>query len=211
MAASGYLDWSGLVATNARIRDYLQLQTVMVFADATARNSALSGVLSEGLHAFLLDTNSLTVYTGSAWSTVGPVHGALTSWTPAVVQSGAVTTTNSRSVYQRFGRRILAEFYVTCTGTGTGSNTITVSLPVTAASTAGAIGSGHLRDNSTGFNCPFIAKLASTTTLSLLDSSQGGVADANAYLGLASSSFAAALTTDDYIMGQISYDAGADA
>jgi hypothetical protein len=44
-------------------------QSVMVFADAAARTSALTP--SEGMVTYLADTNALEYYTGSAWATVG--------------------------------------------------------------------------------------------------------------------------------------------
>jgi hypothetical protein len=42
-------------------------QTVMVFADAAARTTALTGVVSEGMISYLKDTNAVEVYNGSAW------------------------------------------------------------------------------------------------------------------------------------------------
>lgn len=105
MAASGYKLWSsGATVTAADVNNYIQLQTVMVFASAAARNTALSGVLAEGLQAFLLDTNTLTIYTGSAWSTIGPLHGVWTSYTPT--WSGTTGNGSVTGFYQRVGRTI---------------------------------------------------------------------------------------------------------
>ena len=198
---------------NTNVRD----QVVTPFASAAARTSAISSPV-EGMLTVLTGSSEerVDIYNGASHSAlVAPAYGALYSWTPAVVQSGSVSSTNSRSVYQRVGRVIHAWFYVTMTGTGTADNTITVSLPVTAGSSAGAVGAGHLRDNSLATNAAFIAKLASTTTISLLttavSNSTSGDADADAYLGLSGSGFAAALAADDYIMGHLSYDAAADA
>jgi hypothetical protein len=42
-------------------------QTVMVFADAAARTTALSGVVAEGMLSYLKDTNAVEVYNGSSW------------------------------------------------------------------------------------------------------------------------------------------------
>jgi len=39
----------------------------MVFADAAARTTALTGVVSEGMLSYLKDTNAVEVYNGSAW------------------------------------------------------------------------------------------------------------------------------------------------
>jgi hypothetical protein len=42
-------------------------QTVMVFADAAARTTALSGVVAEGMLSYLKDTNAVEVYDGANW------------------------------------------------------------------------------------------------------------------------------------------------
>jgi len=42
-------------------------QMVMRFADASARTSALSGVLVEGMMSYLKDTNTVEVYDGTSW------------------------------------------------------------------------------------------------------------------------------------------------
>ena len=68
MAGAGYkLFNTGDVLTAAQVNTYLQEQTVMVFASSTARTTALSGVLAEGMVSYLQDTNAVEVYNGSAW------------------------------------------------------------------------------------------------------------------------------------------------
>jgi hypothetical protein len=68
MAGAGYkLFATGDVLTAAQVNTFLMQQTVMVFASSTARTTALSGVLAEGMVSYLQDTNSLEVYDGSAW------------------------------------------------------------------------------------------------------------------------------------------------
>lgn len=72
MAGAGYkLFNTGDVLTAQQVNEYLQQQTVMVFANSTARTTALSGVLAEGMMSYLQDTNSVEVYNGSAWVAVG--------------------------------------------------------------------------------------------------------------------------------------------
>jgi hypothetical protein len=72
MAGAGYkLFNTGDVLTAAQVNTYLQEQTVMVFANAAARTSALSGVLAEGMISYLKDTNAVEKYDGSAWSAIG--------------------------------------------------------------------------------------------------------------------------------------------
>jgi hypothetical protein len=72
MAGAGYkLFNTGDVLTAAQVNTYLQEQVVMVFANATARTTALSGVLAEGMMSYLQDTNAVEVYDGSAWVSIG--------------------------------------------------------------------------------------------------------------------------------------------
>ena len=72
MAGAGYkLFNTGDVLTAAQVNTYLQEQVVMVFANATARTTALSGVLAEGMMSYLQDTNAVEVYNGSSWVNVG--------------------------------------------------------------------------------------------------------------------------------------------
>ena len=68
MAGAGYkLFQTGDVLTAAQVNTYLNEQTVMVFADAAARTTALTSVLAEGMVSYLQDTNAVEVYNGSAW------------------------------------------------------------------------------------------------------------------------------------------------
>ena len=70
--ANGYhLFSTGEVLTAANVNDYLMKQTVMIFASASARTTALSGVLREGMLSYRLDAHVLESYTGSAWVTAG--------------------------------------------------------------------------------------------------------------------------------------------
>ena len=117
MAGAGYkLFNTGDVLTAAQVNTYLMQQTVMVFASATARTTALSGVLAEGMVSYLQDTNATEVYDGSAWvaiantgdiTSVGvtsPITGGGTSGAVTIAiqdasttQKGAVQLTDSIS------------------------------------------------------------------------------------------------------------------
>ena len=100
MAGAGYkLFNTGDVLTAAQVNTYLQEQAVMRFANSTARTTALSGVLAEGMMSYLDDTNSVEVYNGSAWVSVGST-GDITGVTAGTGISGGgtsgdVTITNS--------------------------------------------------------------------------------------------------------------------
>ena len=77
---SGYKDFeAGNVLAAADVDGYLMRQTVMTFADAAARDTALAAVLDEGMVAYLEDTDLITVYNGSAWV---DILGEYQTWTP---------------------------------------------------------------------------------------------------------------------------------
>ena len=80
MAGAGYkLFNTGDVLTAAQVNTYLQEQVVMVFADATARTTALSGVLAEGMMSYLTDTDVIQYYNGTSWVTVNTDQTPLTT------------------------------------------------------------------------------------------------------------------------------------
>ena len=71
MAGAGYkLFNTGDVLLASEVNTYLMQQTVMVFANASARTTALSGVLAEGMVSYLQDTNVVEIYNGSAWASL---------------------------------------------------------------------------------------------------------------------------------------------
>ena len=87
---SGFKDWSpGDVLTAADVDGYLMRQTVMTFADASARDTALSGVLDEGMMAYLEDTNVTTYYDGSSWEDIRGLGGG-SATSPGSFSSGDV-------------------------------------------------------------------------------------------------------------------------
>lgn len=76
MAGAGALLFtSGSVLTAAQVNTYLMDQSVMRFADATARDAAFGGAgeptLAEGMICYLSDSNSLLYYSGTSWSALG--------------------------------------------------------------------------------------------------------------------------------------------
>ena len=61
---------AGEVLTAANVGGYLMDQSVMVFADAASRTSALGLDVSEGMVAYTKDDNAIQYYDGSAWVSV---------------------------------------------------------------------------------------------------------------------------------------------
>jgi len=63
-----YLDFQvNQVLTAAQVDTFLMNQTIMTFADSTARSSALATAATEGMFTFLQDSDTLEYYDGAAW------------------------------------------------------------------------------------------------------------------------------------------------
>lgn len=106
MAGLGFKVFTaGEVLTAANVNGYLMEQSVMVFGGTAARGSAI-GTATEGMVTYLTDSNSITVYDGSAWQQVYPsatsaVNSITASYTAVAgdandtiyVASGTVTVT----------------------------------------------------------------------------------------------------------------------
>ena len=58
---------TGDVLTAAQVQYNLQNQSIMFFATAAARDTDLTGVLQEGMFAYLADSNTTVYYNGTSW------------------------------------------------------------------------------------------------------------------------------------------------
>ena len=97
MAGAGFKVWStGDLVNASEFNTYIMEQTVMVFADSSARDSAISSP-SEGMFAFLKDTNTLTFYDGSSWGSFigeGDITGVTITTAGTSGLSGGATATS---------------------------------------------------------------------------------------------------------------------
>jgi hypothetical protein len=67
MAGLGFKTFAdGDVLLASEVQGYIQDQMIMVFANATARDAAITSP-TEGMFAFLKDTDTLTYHDGSDW------------------------------------------------------------------------------------------------------------------------------------------------
>lgn len=85
---SGYRSWTpGEVLTASNMQDYLQDQSVMVFADSTARGTAILSP-NEGMITWLEDVNKYQYWNGSVWSDVINALGAAGTTGQAFISNG---------------------------------------------------------------------------------------------------------------------------
>ena len=145
---AGYREFlTGEVLTAANVNDFLMEQSVMTFADATARASALSGVLREGILTYNEDTAQLEVYDGSAFVVAAPAP-------PAGIGSNVVQTVKTDTF------TTTASTYTTITGlsltiTPTSANSkVLVSANVTFATNSTGRSALSLFENGTNLAVP---------------------------------------------------------
>jgi hypothetical protein len=65
--AGYHLFQTGDVLTAAQVQYNLQNQSIMYFATTGARDTALTGVLAEGMACYIAADQSVNIYNGSAW------------------------------------------------------------------------------------------------------------------------------------------------
>ena len=82
------------------LNNYLMDQSVIVFADSTARSAALPAP-TEGMLTYLEDTNLLEVYNGSAWSDINDNTAAIPKST--VTTAGDLIVADGASSVTRLG------------------------------------------------------------------------------------------------------------
>lgn len=129
---SGYKNFNaGDVLTADEVDGYLMRQGVMTFATAAARDSALSGVLDDGMCAYLEDSpKRLTIYDGSTWQTVA---SAWTTWSPSygniTVGNGVVSARYSYVGY----RTVMAKWTFTMGTTSAIGTAPNLTLPAAPA------------------------------------------------------------------------------
>lgn len=133
----GFNDFTaGDVLTAAQVDGYLMRQSLMVFASTSARDTALSGNLEEGMHCYTTDTNSIYLYTGAAWI---PFHTPWTSFTPAW---GNLTEGNgvNDGRYRYVGGDLLVRARINLGSSSSVTGDVNLTLP-NSATAAGSVAS----------------------------------------------------------------------
>lgn len=189
--------------------DEIAKQGIPQYASTAARDAdaTLTAALREGIRVYLIDANCYSTYTGSGWSTEGPVHGAPFAWTPGILQSASVPHTVSYAKYARGPGRLIqgtAQLVVSGAG-GVAANAIKISgLPQSDGTVM--VGTGRLLDLSATLEYPCELYFANVGELHLKTVT---TAAASGYLG--NFVFTAALAAGDTIDLHFRYFAATDA
>lgn len=156
---------------------------VLRFASAAARNSAITAP-EEGMVAYLLDQDVITVYNGTAWE-VSLTCGAPIDYSASFTLTASTSNpTKGNSVYVakygRTGRVITVTVDITIGSTfSAGSGTYRFLLPFTAANRYG-VGSGYILDSGSTPRTG-ITVIASGTTFDHCEMYTGNQAVTHAY------------------------------
>lgn len=133
---AGYKDFqNGNTLDESELDGYLMRQTVMRFATEAARDSALTGVLEDGMVTYTDDNDVLWIRDGGAWDYLD--SGAITytpAWTAVTSNPAIGNGTITGRYWRRRDKLVTVEIIIT-TGTTTtyGSGAYLFSLPVNAA------------------------------------------------------------------------------
>lgn len=87
----GWKDWQvGEVVTESDFQSLVQDQVVQVYADSSARTTALGTAVADGMVSYLTSTDSMEIYNGSAWISVSS-PGDITAVTAGTALTGGGT------------------------------------------------------------------------------------------------------------------------
>jgi len=96
----GFIEFTtGDVLSAAAANGYLASQTVMVFASAAARTSAIATPY-EGMISYLKDTDATEYYSGSAWTAIVGGAGGLTLLSTTSLTGSSVTVSSISGSYK---------------------------------------------------------------------------------------------------------------
>jgi len=98
-AGAGYIEFAtGDILTTSAANSYLASQVVMVFADASARTSAIASP-QEGMISYLKSTDSTEYYSGSTWAAIGGASGGMTLLSTTTLSGTSTSISVSPSGY----------------------------------------------------------------------------------------------------------------
>lgn len=136
---SGFKNFTtGDVLSASEVDNYLMRQTVMTFASSTARDTALSSYLDEGMVAYLEDTNTITVYDGTTWKNLARYTdiGVTQSWSPTFLTGITIGNATVSGTYQVVNDLAFVRGSLEIGSTTVMTGNLSVDLPVDSATPA---------------------------------------------------------------------------
>lgn len=122
------------------VNTYLMNQSVMVFANSTDRDAALTAP-TEGMMVYLTSNDHYMFYSGTEWIKFDTVWNA---YTPTLTNLTLGTGGSISAYYARIGKTVVVQCYVTLGTTPTVSGGFGVSLPIDHASSNRSISIGNV-------------------------------------------------------------------
>lgn len=151
---------AGTLATASDVNTYLMDQSVMTFATATARNTAIPSP-TEGMVTYQQSNDHMTIYSGTEWV---PFDIAWQTYTPTIsgITLGSGSTTSA--AYAVIGKTVIVQFYFALGSTTTVNGDVSFSLPINHASSnrSGQAGTCVITDASPATRYPGSVLLSGT-------------------------------------------------
>ena len=151
---------AGTLATASDVNTYLMDQSVMVFATAAARNTAIPTPV-EGMLTYQSSNDHLTVYTGADWI---PFDTTWNTYTPTINNVTLGSGYTLSAAYAVIGKTVIIQFYFALGATSAITGDINFSLPINQASSnrSGSVGTCVVLDSSAGTRYPGTVLLSGT-------------------------------------------------
>lgn len=148
------------LGTASDVNTYLMKQSVMVFADAAARNAALTSP-TEGMVTYQEGSNHLTVYTGTEWV---PFDTGWQTYTPTLAGVTLGSGYTLSAAYVSIGKTVIVQFYFALGATSAITGDVSFSLPIQHASSnrSGQAGTCVIVDASPATRYPGTVLLSGT-------------------------------------------------
>lgn len=149
----GHKTFTSTTLSASDMNDYLMKQSVMSFATTAARDSALSGVVREGMHAYTQDTDTVWLYTNTGVASAQWVRysSPWTDWSSPSFSSGVTAGDGTFDVVSRYERgslHIRGQFTLGSTSAISSVPQFDVSSYMTSTATHVSGGMAAVRDTS---------------------------------------------------------------